>query len=764
MNKKTWTESEMETLARALIAAYPERHLEAATRPYDVVLTDPEFTPVLQASLPVERHGLRPRLSRLKRDLVKALCGLGKAGALAAEGGTDKEHSGNKPVGSKVRWSNDEWRFCALALSTLCPELNLVHAHDLSGITLHKLNLAASMMEQGRQRTFKRLGGAVGQLAQVYAAARKTRDPFYFGSEDAAEAVDAEEPLPIPVKPVVYWTADEYKAIARELTPIYPRILTEGHMPGLTLTELNNAIRAALPAERHRRMANQAHIRSFGRRLRDALDGKPLWGANEFAQHGHIAAEALPDYRSGPRTLWNADEWDSLVRQLYLMSPQLEVRFDELTLSLLNEAASTMTRPRRFFAVSGARRHLDLARARVKANHPSIAAAPEPEPAPAPATAQEAEPALVEETVPAPAPAALPAPVAELADKMFGKITWTREEWLLVAEQLHRLHPVQNYPFGHSLVGLETEDVAFAQERVLPLERQRRHLKVASFNSIRPQLERAFADLRAKLEGKPLPARAEPVPKPAATAGEVAAVVHTAQAPAPAVAVAVAAPTLAQPAVDPYRAAFAPLVALLAGEVAAQLQPVLTQAIAQVHAAAEAAVQASREALAAQVATAVQEALYGKPHDPPHLAPVVAHLMPALAAVRTASEPAVNQAMLQAAPAKNYGDQKAPAEKLRRLTVGVLVNRQSTYKTELEKAFPMIEIRIGDVSMTHAADKIANCDKVICMTKWVDHVASIKLKKLAKDRYVDCNGGMSDLKRIIGIWLRAQGIVVAEVA
>lgn len=732
MTKKNWTPNELDGLASALVEKFPERGYEKIEKPYDVHLTDLEFTPILQACLPSERHGLRPRLSRLKRDLVKAFMRI-------AEGQSSKKKEEQVPVeasvaaaarkvattagAQKIRWSNDEWRFYALALHTLCPELRLVDASDLSSVTLHKINLAASMMEPGRRRTFARVGGVIERLAPIYTAARKANDPLFYGKPEPEP-----EPQPLQRDPEagsrllkhgVFWTAEEYLAIAAKLQPIYPRILSDGHMPGLNITELNIAIRQALPPERFRRMANQAHIRSFGNRLRDALGGKPLWGASDFAQLVQATAPEQPhDHRSLPRTLWSSAEWDELVRALVRAAPQLEASFDGLNLVMLNEVSATMVRPRRFFSVSATLRHLEAARDRIRAGSAPAEPAPAPAPAPEPAAAPVA-------------PVAKVAP-AELADKMFSKIEWTREEWLLVAEELHRLHRVHNYPFGSSLVGLETEDVAFAQQRVLPLERQKRMLKVASFSSLKPALERAFLDLRVKLEleqavvAEPAPAAEPPAAAPAAPVPPVPAV---AAAPAPA---APSVPELpADVSLDPYRAAFAPLVALLAGEVARQLGPLIgtliEQAVAKLPAAAPAAIEA------------------------------------------TVRQEAVNQVVAQAAglataQAKNYGDEKPPAEKERRLTVGILVNRQANYRVELEKAFPMVEIRIGDVSMTHAADRIANCDKVICMTKWVDHVAFGKLKKLAKERYVDCNGGMSDLKRIISIWLRSQGIIVEQAA
>jgi hypothetical protein len=761
MTKKNWTDTELDCLAWNLLERYPERGFASVKQPYEINLTDAEITPVLLACLPAERQGMRPKISRLKRDLVKAFdrVAVRSAGDPSSMEHTAEPGQDGEGGGARIRWGQDDWRFCALALHTMCPELDLVNAPNLSKVTLHQLNLAASAMEQGRQRKFKRLADATDRLAQVYKQARETRDPFYFGrpedeeaaaeadeipaaapEEQSAEAPPAETPAetpaeaPVPEKfpeapapvlhtalrPGIYWTADEYKAIAAELQPTWPRVLEDGYLPGLNITDLNLAIRKALPPERQRRMANQAHIRSFGNRLRDALAGKPIWTAEQFAQREQAApavpppaadaqapaeapAPALHDFRSAPRVFWSAEEWDALVRMLYEKYPQLQARFRDLQLSMLNDTAQRMERPRRFFSVSATLKHLEPAVARVK----QAASAPqaESEAAPAPAPAPE----------PAPAPAA---PATDKADKLFAKIEWTRQEWLLIAEELHRLFPAHNYPYGQSLVGLDTGDLAFVQERVLPLERQRRHLKVVSFSTLRAPLERAFADLRAVLEGKPPACVLVPPPAAAPT-----------PAPAPAPAAPIPAIPGIQPGVNPYEAAFGPLVALLAGEVARQLGPMLGAMIDQA------------VARLAPSAPAV---------DAKAIAPVVAQLLPQL--VKTPAAP------------KNYGDEKPQVEKQKKLTVGVLVNRVSLYKNELEKAFPMIEITIGDVNMNNAVDRIVNCDKVICMTKWVDHVPAGRLKKLARDRYIDCNGGISELKRIISIWLRAQGVQLDEVA
>jgi hypothetical protein len=773
MTKKNWTDSELDSLARRLIEQYPERGFGSVKQPYDVNLSDVEFTPILHACLPPERHGTRPKISRLKRDLVKAFDRVAAetAGNPASMEHTEGSAQDDTAGAARIRWGQDDWRFCALALHTMCPELDLVNAPNLSAVTLHQLNLAASAMEQGRQRKFKRLADATDRLAQVYKQARENRDPFYFGRAETApdtdetpadvidvidtpdtpaapsqeQPVEAQQPdtpaappapekfpdapapvLHTPLKPGIYWTADEYKAIATELRPTYPRVLEDGYLPGLNITELNLAIRKALPPERQRRMANQAHIRSFGNRLRDALAGKPIWNAEQFAQHEQALQVAAPaaepaaepeapaaplhDFRSGPRVFWSSEEWDALIRRLYQKYPQVQVRFRDLNLSMLNDTAQQMERPRRFFSVRATLKHLEPAIARVKQADTTAAA-----PAPAPAPVAPAAPAPREA---APAPAAPAAPASELADKMFSKITWTREEWLLVAQELHRLFPAHNYPCGQSLVGLDSEDVAFAQQRVLPLERQRRHLKVVSFTTLKAPLERAFADLRATLEGRPLPACTLVPPAP------------------PAAAVPAQAPLDLPPGgLDPYRAAFAPLVSLLAGEVAKVLGPMLGVMIEQAVA-----------KLPAATAPAVPQI------DAKALAPVVAQMLPQLV---KASE----------APPKNYGDDKPRIEKPKKLTVGVLVNRPGLYKQELEKAYPMIEVKVADVMVGGmAADRIANCDKAIAMVRFIDHSQDGRLRKLTGDRYAACNGSLGELKRMVGIWLRSQGIQLDEVA
>lgn len=557
-------------------------------------------------------------------------------------------------------------------------------------------------------------------------------------SEQGAQGKQAQLPQVSLGPQKIFWTADEYLALGRHLQRDYPKAM-EGHLPGLSIGDLSRAVQAVLPLNRRRRIANEAHITSFTRRLHDAISGRPIWTADQFVASGVLQPEpeaAKEDHRTGPRVKWSLDEWDALVRILHDLEPELEDNPDRLTLSRLNQAAGMMARPRKFFQASSPRKFLDDARARISMGPFRRAPAPiDPDQPPIVATLPERTP--------------LPNPAIP-ADKLFSKVEWTREEWAAIARELHRLFPVMNYPRRGNLVGLDIHDVAFAQEKVLPLDRQRRHLKVASFSTVRAQLERAFADLNEELNAAAAPAASVPVATPAAA---------PLAAPAPAVAVAPPAPLPVVPSepappatgpIDPYRAAFAPLVSLLASEVSNQLRPMLAAEVAN-H---------LRPMLTQFINEAVAIAVAAQAPATPPAAPAEAPKAPAEAA----SAPATPQAScVPITSAKNYGPDKPREDKPKRLTVGVLVNRASQYRAELEREFPQIDIKIGDVTMNNAAVSLANVDKAVCMTRFVDHVASRNLKKLAGDRYVDCNGGLSELKRIIGMWLKSLEAPAAPV-
>lgn len=432
MSKSIWTDSELDALARSLLFKYPGRGFDRATQPHQIDLNDLEVTPLLQNAMPPHRQALRPKLNRLKRDLVPALMRvtgratpsneaiedatahlqpaaecpavpfeattlptplpdpdppavepvaapqapataqadpeLEQATQSADNDGEEDEdeieaptarRKGNKHKQSKIRWSDDEWRFCALALHTMCPALNLVEAKTMAGVTLRELNMAASMMEPGRQRHFKWLKGPAARLMQEYERARRDRDPFYYGNpipteetvqvaalEPAPEPVPEPPPPPVaekapepePVKPTVatprekpagatfsrvgeqriFWSTAEWVEIALEIDRLHPhsKYIERGTTGALTVQDIVQAQRV-LPQER-RRQLRTAPMDKLRVCLLDAFkEVKRMRAETAKAQH----AEALQGFEerraaqiAPPAPA--ANPWESALRPL----------------------------------------------------------------------------------------------------------------------------------------------------------------------------------------------------------------------------------------------------------------------------------------------------------------------------------------------------------------------------------------------------------------------------------------------------------------
>jgi hypothetical protein len=362
MSKSIWTDTELDALARKLLFKYPGRGFDRVTQPHQIDLNDLELTPIIEAEMAPHRQALRPKLNRLKRDLVPALMRVtGRdvvsdqimaatahpqpatrkplspftkpafttpppeppaqpvepvnapqaapepVPAQAVQGVEVDEEAepapapapaerpkGNKQHQTKIRWTDDEWKLCALALHTMSPQLNLIEAtteRDLAGMTLRELNLAASMMQEGRRRSFKWLKGPAARLLQEYARARRERDPMYFGLQaKPADPKPAPEPKPAPApapeptratprpaqaasSPVtfsrageqrIFWSAAEWVEIALEIDRLHPHSkYAERNTTGaLTVTDLMQAQRV-LPNDRRRqlRTANMDKLR-----------------------------------------------------------------------------------------------------------------------------------------------------------------------------------------------------------------------------------------------------------------------------------------------------------------------------------------------------------------------------------------------------------------------------------------------------------------------------------------------------------------------
>lgn len=89
-------------------------------------------------------------------------------------------------------------------------------------------------------------------------------------------------------------------------------------------------------------------------------------------------------------------------------------------------------------------------------------------------------------------------------------------------------------------------------------------------------------------------------------------------------------------------------------------------------------------------------------------------------------------------------------------SIGILGNR-NTYKEELQKEFPELEIICID---THKKiPSIANCTKAISMVNYIAHAADKRLKTATGLRYVPLNGNLTDLKRVIAGWVASGALL-----
>lgn len=295
MAKKTWSDNELDLLAMALHAKYPQRALPQAAQPHQVSISDLEFNEILQSTLPRERHGLRPKFHQLRRQLLPALARLGARPALpgplpstpetappepaapvpAEAPATAAAPAATRPAAGdghrhNIRWTDDEWRFYALALHTMYPQLDMLNATDTKRLTLQHMNSAAQMMEPDRQRSFRWIVGPAQRLLRVYADARARRDPLYYGRPaDAAAPEDLPEPqaepqaeatADTPHKPRyehhrVIWSKAEWVQIATRLDQLHPlaRYPERGTTGALTAGDISMA-QSVLPEDRRRNL------------------------------------------------------------------------------------------------------------------------------------------------------------------------------------------------------------------------------------------------------------------------------------------------------------------------------------------------------------------------------------------------------------------------------------------------------------------------------------------------------------------------------
>jgi hypothetical protein len=450
-----------------------------------------------------------------------------------------------------------------------------------------------------------------------------------------------------------------------------------------------------------------------------------------------------------PHVFWDDQEWEDFATLLhednptvrYLQSPDLAT----LTTRDLNNAAAQMRRPRHFVALGAPRKKLleAFARLREQAN-PGPGADARFHRAPPPA--EPPSPLKLDDKGRPIAPPAGQAAKDESAPEPFAALTWDRNEWLAIATEIDRTYPQSNYPENDKLPGLTSNDVAFAQ-RILPVARQIRHIKVASFSTLRPALQDAFREIkrnRAACEvEQAVLAKAEDDARRAlskAASPAQGAAVQGAPAPAPApepmplpaplpLAVAPAPPALplvepAPAARNPWEAAFAPLVDQMIGMLTARLAPMIAEMI-------------DRALLA--------------PPAPDEAPRVAAPVAPAVALRAAPAQPGAAPAAAKAAPE-------------RRLRLGLVGGRKGNIVSTLAHDFPTVEFRWIDSKKE--ADSVKNCDRVILMTRFCSHPLRDQVRKLiTAEQYTPVNGALSDIRRVVtGLLNDRQAVPQAGVA
>lgn len=336
----------------------------------------------------------------------------------------------------------------------------------------------------------------------------------------------------------IFWLSNEYRQLAQAMLERFPDrrydLLTQASDMYFTIAEFEAVMRSTLPPDRQR-------------------NPSPVPGAVKNGLYRAISmmraeSQAAASDKNTQRVRWTDGEWRYFSLALHKAWPDLDFLNDENLAKLhvphLNKAAKVMTRPRTFTTLAGAQLRLMAIYGAARATRdPLFYGAP-----PAPQ-----EPALQAVEAPAAAPSHHDSPAPAERAPIGKKIFWTKEEWVQIAAELHRLYPHHKYPERSNVGGLKAADISHAQ-RVLPADRQR-NLKTTDFNTLRTLLIEAFKTLRRNIAAEQQ------------RAVEAAKAEHTAR-----VALANSPPP------NPWEEACKPLVALLLEELRAQLLPMMTKA------------------------------------------------------------------------------------------------------------------------------------------------------------------------------------------
>lgn len=660
----------------------------------------------------------------------------------------------------RTRWKNWEWELFAQTLDRAYPEARFPESRYLEVLTLDQLNAVAAAMPRPRRMT--NLVKPRKQLLAAYERLRTAKPKPAPKPKPKPKAVPPptvtarQEPPPPSAPPQqkhgrggygIRWDDAEWEQFAQALDAAYPSDRLADGLDGLTLKKLNQ-VGATMPRPRQFAYLSAAQPKlpeAFARlrvagKLAAAKPAPSIPAPAEAAKPRTPVVLAQSDYGT-TYIVWKDAEWERFARALdranpqarYIDSPDLA----NLSVHEMNEAGAIMERPRQFRSVSIARRPLLAAFERLRAASARFHRAPKPSEPPSPLDA-----GLPRERPRPPQADTASAAVSTALAKSEAKpepeppVVWTRDEWVGIAIEIHRMYPLSNYPQrNQELRGLTSEDIDFAQ-RLFPPERQIRHLKVVSFSTLRSALSSAFVDLKNRLATAALETAAKEKEKeeaerrasvargmitpvqPTAAATPAAATQAPTAAPAPAAAPAAAAPAPmasapggGDTAPNPWQAAFAPLFDLVTAQLADRLRPMIAELI-------DAALAAPAKAM-----------------------------VPMAAAVAPISVPPPVEEEV-AVPHRRAADVR------RKLQVGICGNR-NTYEHDLKREFPQIEFTCIDTP--RKIDSIRNCDKVISLVSYIDHPYDRKVKRAVGDRYMPINGNLSDLRRVLTGWLADTG-------
>lgn len=695
-----WREAEYLLLAQTLIARYPKRNFGTARSAEALNFDHAEFDIVQRKALPKSRQRIMQSLELARQHIFEAVVKLRGGGGSAedlapatpaASGARHPRHRIDK--NPRVVWTEPEYKQFALALHSMNPQLHFLNSTDLAGLTTSMMSKAAQTMPEGRQRAIPALEAPRKILLDIYRKARAERDPLFYPPPQLPQPT--KHPLP----------PHQERRMKRAPAPV---VETEQE---LTVKEFTAAHKPAAVAP----------------------------------------VPALPDGapKSREKTIitWTREEWLLLATEMQRLRPGCYLadtgEMVGINSPLVARAQLVLPLARQRHKVANMTFSQNfgpklLSAFRDLSNRQLTAATAAAKP-----TASAAQPASAPHAPPVTVPGTTAAP------KQAGhNIRWTDDEWLAIATELHRRYPLLKLLNDKTLFSLSSPDVAAAQ-CILDPSRQRPNLKVVSFKTIlRPHLLAAFKELKTRL-ANPAPAATEVV-----EAAAVAAPVAKVGSASPVVPIA-AVPYTPPPAVTPaevnvYEAALRPLVDLLVGQLAKQLQPMLARIIETAGAAVLAAATPAPPppARAPSPFGVIFQADQPRPANPLADAedePPPLSTSPSGPSLPTYSKPA---------PQRAVPGSSAPP---RRPQVGVVGGLEHpAHKNELVKEFPDIEFTFID-SPKHVKS-IRNCDKVIAV-KWASHSLTEKSKRtVGAPRFIRLDGGVSEMKRTIAIWIASGAL------